>query len=127
MRGKSSRSASPSGRVIRRRGVIGNRLFVQAYFRRLKRLLNEYPPPRSKRTHVNHEQMIISASGNQFQPFGDERFGKRMGILNDLLGICLERRRFRFFERDGDRGNGVLVRTTLHAGKNSFVYLFFVS
>ena len=42
-----------------------------------------------------------------------QRFGQRLGVLDDGVRVVLERGLRRLFQRHGQRGGGVLVRPTL--------------
>ena len=68
--------------------------------------------------------MRIGTARDDIEPAFDQRFGQRLGIIDDRLGVLLEGRLQRLAERRGLAGDHVHQRPTLRPRENRRIDLF---
>ena len=86
-------------------------------------ILRFLPGDAERAEHVGEYQVIARAAGEHAHAVFEKDFLHRLGILEYLRRIGLERRLQRFAERDRLCGDIVHVRAALEAGEDRFVYL----
>ena len=67
--------------------------------------------------------MVVGAAGDDVEAGAPQRFGKRAGVLDDVLRIDLEVRSKRLGEGDGLAGDDMHERAALEAGEDRRVEL----
>lgn len=72
---------------------------------------------------VDQHQVVVGAAGDDVKATRYQRFGQRLGVLDDLGGVILELRLQRLFEGDRLGGDDVHQRATLQAGEDSRIEL----
>ena len=65
--------------------------------------------------------MVVGAARDEIEAARREPLGERLRVVDDRLGVDLERRARRLVRRDGDGGGGVVVRPALQAGEHGLV------
>mmetsp|Transcript_15614 Transcript_15614/g.36178 ORF Transcript_15614/g.36178 Transcript_15614/m.36178 type:complete len:207 (-) Transcript_15614:835-1455(-) len=70
---------------------------------------------------VNEEQMVVRAAGDNRVAFVAEGLCKNLAVAQHRPLVLRELRRRRLLERDGERGDGVVVRAALVAGEHGSV------
>ena len=75
----------------------------------------------AERRDVDQHQVIVGAAADQLQAAGEQRFGQRLGVVDDLLGVRLELGPQRFAEADRLAGDDVHQRAALDAGEHAAV------
>ncbi len=78
----------------------------------------------AKRRDVDQHQMIVGAAADQPQAAGQQRFGQRLGVVDDLLGVLFELGPQRLAEANRLAGDDVHQRAALDAGEHVAVEVF---
>ena len=75
------------------------------------------------RPQIDQHQMRIGAAGDDIEAGAFQRIGQHFGVLDDILGVGLERRLERLAEGDRFGRDHMHQRAALHAGKHGRIEL----
>merc|ERR1712176_1221340 len=73
------------------------------------------------RTQIPENEVVVSAVACQLVPLGFKGIGQRLGILDNVLRVCLEVVRRSLEQLHSEASNLVVVGTTLQAREDSHI------
>ena len=107
---------------VRRAGVVGHRVLVEADAGLVEReagLLARQVGVEG--AQVDEHQVVVGAARHEAEPVAGQRLGQGGGVAHDLGGVLLELGRGRLGEGDGLGRDDVVERSALQAGEHRLV------